>query len=82
MAASVGSNADDEHDVEGASIAFERAHVQGLLDRARVRAAALQAALGRLAAGTYGRCEHCGEAIGADRLAARPEAVRCISCAR
>lgn len=30
--------------------------------------------------GTYGRCESCGGPIGKDRLAAVPEATRCISC--
>ncbi len=78
----MGSNADDEHDVEGASIAFERAHVQGLLDRAEARAVTLLAAMERLATGDYGRCERCGAAIGAERLAARPDAPRCIVCAR
>ena len=31
-------------------------------------------------AGTYGRCETCGGPIGDDRLAAVPDATRCISC--
>ncbi|HEV2476287.1 MAG TPA: TraR/DksA family transcriptional regulator [Candidatus Dormibacteraeota bacterium] len=30
--------------------------------------------------GTYGSCEACGEPIGEDRLAAVPEATRCLSC--
>lgn len=30
--------------------------------------------------GTYGYCETCGGPIGKDRLAAVPEATRCISC--
>ena len=30
--------------------------------------------------GTYGRCESCGSPIGEDRLAAVPDATRCISC--
>ena len=32
--------------------------------------------------GTYGRCESCGGSIGEDRLAAVPDATRCISCQR
>ena len=32
--------------------------------------------------GIYGRCESCGRAIGEDRLAAVPDATRCISCQR
>jgi len=30
--------------------------------------------------GTYGSCEVCGRPIGQDRLAAVPEATRCVSC--
>ena len=30
--------------------------------------------------GSYGSCEACGEPIGEDRLAAVPEATRCIAC--
>ena len=38
----------------------------------------MDAALSRLEAGRYGRCERCGQPIGADRLAARPTALTCI----
>ena len=34
-----------------------------------------------LAAGTYGVCEVCGEAISAGRLEARPASTRCVRCA-
>jgi hypothetical protein len=40
----------------------------------------IQAALERIAAGTYGLCEACGHAIGRDRLRALPEVRRCVSC--
>jgi len=30
--------------------------------------------------GSYGSCEVCGRPIGEDRLAAVPDATRCISC--
>jgi DnaK suppressor protein len=30
--------------------------------------------------GSYGSCEECGRPIGEDRLAAVPEATRCLSC--
>ena len=79
-AASAGGT-DDEHDPEGATLAFERQHVAALLEGAREQLAAVDAALGRLAAGRYGRCERCGQPIGADRLAARPAALTCIRCA-
>jgi DnaK suppressor protein len=82
VAASEGSNADDEHDPEGATIAFERQQLVALLGQAERRVAELDLALGRASAGTYGVCERCGEPIGAERLEARPEASTCIDCAR
>ncbi len=82
VAASESSNADDEHDPEGATIAFERQQVAALLDQARRRLADVEAALARREAGEYGRCEHCGRPIGDERLAARPAARTCIDCAR
>jgi DnaK suppressor protein len=39
-------------------------------------------ALAKLEVGTYGICDACGGAIGADRLDALPAASRCIDCAR
>ena len=72
---------DDEHDPEGATLAFERQHAAALLEAAREQLVAIDAALGRLEAGRYGGCERCGQPIGADRLAARPTALTCIRCA-
>jgi DnaK suppressor protein len=79
-AASAGGT-DDEHDPEGATLAFERQHTAALLEQAREQLAAADAALGRLAAGRYGVCERCGQPIGDDRLAARPAARTCVRCA-
>jgi DnaK suppressor protein len=75
------SNADDEHDPEGATIAFERQHIVALISLARERLAEIDSGLDRLAAGRYGDCERCGQSIDAERLAARPAARTCISCA-
>ena len=80
--ASRSSNADDEHDPEGATIAFERQQVVALLEQAQRRLADVDAALARRAAGDYGRCETCGQPIAPERLAARPTARTCIDCAR
>jgi DnaK suppressor protein len=81
VAASQADNADDEHDPEGATIAYERQHVAALLAQAREHLAAIDEALGRLAEGGYGRCEGCGQPIAPERLAARPTATRCVACA-
>jgi DnaK suppressor protein len=81
VAASQADNADDEHDPEGATIAFERQHVAALLAQARGHLTAVDEALRRLAEGGYGRCEVCGQPIAPERLAARPTATRCVACA-
>ena len=75
------ANTDDEHDPEGATIAFERQHVAALIGQARDQLAAIDAALRRLDEGGYGQCERCGQPIAPERLAARPTATRCVSCA-
>jgi DnaK suppressor protein len=41
----------------------------------------IQQALERLADGTYGICDQCGEEIGYARLQVLPEATRCVACA-
>ena len=73
---------DDEHDPEGATIAFERAQLIGLIEASRAKADELDRAITRLGTPGYGTCEKCGSPIGAERLAARPAAVTCIACAR
>ena len=72
---------DDEHDPEGATIAFERQHTAALVSQLRQHLAQIDAALLRLADGSYGMCATCGRPIGAARLAARPVATTCIGCA-
>ncbi len=47
----------------------------------RAEANAINAALTRIAAGTYGVCANCGCTIPAARLAAVPTATTCIACA-
>ena len=79
--ASRDSNADDEHDPEGATIAFERAQVSALAQQVRGHLAEIDAALGRLADGSYGVCVQCGQPISPSRLEARPAARTCIGCA-
>jgi len=75
------ANTDDEHDPEGATIAFERQHVAAMISQARERLAEMDAALARLDDGSYGWCERCGRPIGDERLAARPAATTCVRCA-
>jgi len=72
---------DDEHDPEGATIAFERSQLEALLDQSKRHLSELDRALRQLEEGGYGTCESCGAPIGDERLAARPTARTCISCA-
>lgn len=81
VAASRDSNADDEHDPEGATIAFERSQIGALVRQVRDHLREIEAALSRLEAGTYGTCESCGRTIASERLEARPAARTCIRCA-
>lgn len=41
---------------------------------------AIEAALARLADGSYGTCEDCGDPIAYERLRAQPTATRCVQC--
>jgi DnaK suppressor protein len=80
-AAREGANVDDEHDPEGSTIAYERSQLDAVRRSALERAADAEAALVRLADGTFGRCERCSARIGEARLEARPTARLCIDCA-
>ncbi|NNG40064.1 TraR/DksA family transcriptional regulator [Flexivirga sp. ID2601S] len=76
------SNADDEHDPEGRTIAVDRSMIDTLAKDAAAQRVAVDAALARLADGSYGVCERCGAPIGDGRLEARPTTTFCIDCAR
>ena len=78
---------------EGASVAFgkrigdgtteavERVNTTATARSLAASLAAIDRALTKIDAGTYGVCDACGEPITAARLEARPTASRCISCA-
>ena len=51
-------------------------------DRGKAEIESIDAALARIAAGDYGRCEACGNPIPAARLDAMPTAATCVSCAQ
>ena len=80
VAASRDTNADDEHDPEGSTIAFERSQVGALARQARERLGEIDAALARVDDGSYGTCEACGRTIPTERMEARPTARTCVSC--
>lgn len=73
--------ADDEHDPEGSTLSGEWLQVEALRRAARAERDDLDAALARVADGTYGVCVACGRPIPVERLQARPAADRCVACA-
>ncbi len=68
----------DQADVGSAS--FERDQEMVIVNNARDMLEQSQHALERIANGTYGKCEVCGNAIGKNRLMAFPRATLCLTC--
>jgi len=77
------TNTDDEHDPEGATIAFERAQAYSMLEQAVRDRTALQDALARIDEDSdFGLCQRCASPIGLERLLALPATLLCVECAR
>jgi Ala-tRNA(Pro) deacylase len=77
----------EESDAGGASADVASDLAQQAVDLSiesveRRRLGEVEDALARVTAGTYGRCQTCGEPIGVERLYALPWARTCIDCAR
>jgi len=67
----------DQHPADMASETFERAKDLSILIGMAAKIADIDRALERLAAGSYGVCEACGQPIGEARLEAWPAARFC-----
>lgn len=65
---------------DAAAVTAERTEVLGVVDSLKAQLENVDRALAKVAAGTYGICEDCGEKIPAARLEARPESIRCVDC--
>ncbi|ADG74501.1 transcriptional regulator, TraR/DksA family [Cellulomonas flavigena DSM 20109] len=74
-----GDGAGDDQADSGSS-ALEREHELTLVNNTRDLLDQTVHALDRLAAGTFGVCESCGQAIGKARLQAFPRAMLCVTC--
>lgn len=72
------SSSADNHLADTASETYQRELDEGLEADARRQLQDIDAALGRLEAGTYGVCEVCGQEIDPERLEAVPTATLCI----
>lgn len=70
----------DEGFADSAQATTERAEFLALAEQLRTHHKEVRAALERLEAGTYGKCESCGEEIPLDRLEAIPTARLCVGC--
>jgi RNA polymerase-binding transcription factor DksA len=68
----------DQRPAGGNGDAFEREKEFSVLDQVAAELAEVDSALERLDAGTYGRCDACGEPIADERLAAQPAARLCV----
>jgi len=68
-------------DFEEQAVELENDEVLDVLDDVERRELeAIEAALRRIDAGSFGICDDCGEAIEPRRLEVHPEASRCIAC--
>ena len=67
---------------DGTNEAISRRNEIGVGNSLLVTEEKLERALTKLEEGTYGRCDSCGRPIAPARLAAVPESVLCIDCAR
>jgi RNA polymerase-binding transcription factor DksA len=65
-----------------ASQVFEQQRDLALREKNEMHLQAVEAALARLAAGTFGTCVRCGRPIAPERLEALPWAAQCIDCQR
>ena len=68
----------DNHLAETASVTIDREIDYSLEENEARVLAAIDAALGRIDDGTYGKCERCGNEIEPERLEALPWATLCI----
>jgi len=72
----------DNHIAETATSTLDREIDDTLEENSTRMLAAIDAALARVEAGSYGTCEKCGREISAERLEAYPWASLCIDCKR
>jgi RNA polymerase-binding transcription factor len=72
--------ADEDGFGEGDTLNVERDRLLVVAADAQARVAEIDAALGRVEAGTYGVCESCHQPIAEARLEAVPEATLCVAC--
>jgi RNA polymerase-binding transcription factor DksA len=71
----------DENFADSGQVTAERGEVEALSGQLTETLQDIEDALAKFDAGTYGRCESCGQPIPEARLEAMPAARVCITCA-
>jgi RNA polymerase-binding protein DksA len=82
MEEAIDEDGNDSHLGDSASETLDREIELSLEDNAEHLLAAIDGALERIDAGTYGLCARCGDEISPERLEALPWAGKCIDCKR
>jgi DnaK suppressor protein len=70
----------DQHPADSGSNLADADREEATLEVVRAQQERVRDALGRIDAGTYGRCVDCDRELPDERLDARPEAERCVDC--
>jgi DnaK suppressor protein len=78
----VAADGSESRGAADAAETLDRGIELSLEDNAEHLLGAIESALARVEAGTYGMCERCGQAIANERLEALPWATKCIECKR
>ena len=71
---------DHEGFADSAQVTAERSQQITLVEQLRTRRSDILDAIQKIEAGTYGKCESCGQEIPAERLEAVPAATLCVTC--
>ena len=72
----------DEGFADSAHATAERSQTLAIVEQLHAHRREIKAALARMDAGTFGKCENCGQEIPYERLEARPSSTLCMSCAQ
>lgn len=79
--AELGDLSYDPNFADSSQVTAERGEAEALAGSLNEALLEVEAAIARLADGSYGLCQRCGEPIPPARLEAMPAAQLCISCA-
>lgn len=74
------SDGSGDDQADAGSKTFEREHEMSLANNRLDLITQMEHALMRIADGSYGRCESCGQTIAKARLQAFPAATLCLTC--